>query len=64
MHSKALMKILVYLLGIIVGLLAAMGAVYVEANRLRNREGTEDVIAALGAPALGRIPRRAVMEVR
>jgi len=64
LESKALMKILVYMLGIIVGLLAAMGAVYVEANRLRNREGTEDVIAALGAPALGRIPRRAVVEVR
>ena len=64
MDSKALMKILVYLLGFIVGLLAAMGAIYLEANRLRSREGTEHVITALCAPTLGRIPRRAVVEVK
>ena len=63
MDSKALMKILVYILGFIVGLLAALGAIYIEANRLRSREGTEQVITALCAPTLGRIPRRAVVEV-
>lgn len=63
MESKALMKILVYLLGFIVGLLGALAVIYIEANRLRNRETTQDVIEALGAPTLGRIPRRAVVEV-
>jgi uncharacterized protein involved in exopolysaccharide biosynthesis len=63
MDSNSLMKILVYALGIIVGLLFAMGAVYVEASRQRSRESVESVIAALGVPALGRIPRRAVVEV-
>lgn len=62
-EGQTLMKILVYLLGLIVGLLGAMGVIYIEANRLRNRETTNDVIDALGAPTLGRIPRRAVVEL-
>ncbi len=63
MDSNSLMKIMVYALGIILGLLFAMGAVYAEAARLRSRESVQSVIAVLGAPALGRIPRRAFVEV-
>ncbi len=63
LQSKGFMTILVYLLGIIVGLVLAVGAVYLEAARRRGRESVASVIAALGAPALARIPRRALSEV-
>jgi capsular polysaccharide biosynthesis protein len=59
-ESKTVMKILVYALGIIVGLLLAFTVIYLEAVRQRGRFTTEEVLDVLGVPALGRIPRRAV----
>jgi capsular polysaccharide biosynthesis protein len=60
MESKTLMKILVYALGIIVGLLGALGVVYAEAVRIRNRATPDQIVTVLGVPTVGRIPQRAV----
>ena len=64
MSSKTLLKILVYMLGVIVGLLAALTAVYVQAARQRRKETAAEVVGAIGAPALVHIPRRAVAGAR
>ncbi len=61
MASKTLLKILVYMLGVIVGLLAALTAVYVQAARQRRKETAAEVVGALGVPALVHIPRRVVV---
>jgi hypothetical protein len=59
-NSNGLKKILVYVLGVIIGLLAAFAVIYGEAVRQRSRVTPEQIVAAFGVPALGHIPRHAL----
>jgi uncharacterized protein involved in exopolysaccharide biosynthesis len=58
--GDGLLKLLVYVLGFILGALAAMTIVYAEAARQRSRLSPKELVRALGVPALGRIPRHAI----
>ncbi|HEY6425737.1 MAG TPA: hypothetical protein VIX84_00750 [Acidimicrobiales bacterium] len=58
--SNSLLTILVYALGVILGLLAAFTIIYGEAARQRKRLSPNEFVAFLGLPTLGRIPRHAI----
>jgi VIT1/CCC1 family predicted Fe2+/Mn2+ transporter len=58
--SNSLLTILVYALGVILGLLAAFSIIYGEAARQRKRLSPNEFVAILGLPTLGRIPRHAI----
>jgi hypothetical protein len=58
--SNSLLTILVYVLGVILGLLAAFSIIYGEAARQRKRLSPSEFVAVLGLPTLGRIPRHAI----
>jgi len=60
-ESKGVMKVLVYALGLVVGLLAAFTLLYVEAARQRARTTPEQLVTTLGVPALARIPGHAMV---
>ena len=58
--SNSLLTILVYALGVILGLVAAFTIIYLEAARQRKRLSPNEFVAALGLPTLGRIPQHAI----
>jgi hypothetical protein len=58
--SNGLLTVLVYALGVILGLLAAFTIIYGEAARQRKRLSPREFVAVLGLPTLGRIPRHAI----
>jgi uncharacterized protein involved in exopolysaccharide biosynthesis len=58
--SSSLLKTLVYALGFVLGLLAALGIVYAEAALQTRTPGGRDLLALLELPALGRIPAHAI----
>jgi capsular polysaccharide biosynthesis protein len=59
-ESKGVLQILVYALGVVLGLLAAFSVIYFEAVRQRRGATPEQIVATLGVPVLGRIPRHAL----
>jgi hypothetical protein len=58
--SNNLLTILIYALGVILGLLAAFTIIYGEAARQRKRLTHNEFVTLLGLPTLGRIPRHAI----
>lgn len=54
--GSGVLKILIYALGIIVGLIAAFTILYSEAARQRRQLSSKELVAALGLSTLGRIP--------
>jgi hypothetical protein len=58
--SNNLLTILIYVLGVILGLLAAFTIIYGEAARQRKRLTPNEFVTLLGLPTLGRIPRHAI----
>jgi capsular polysaccharide biosynthesis protein len=58
--SNSLIIILVYALGVILGLLGAFTVIYLVAARQRKRLSPNEFVAALDLPTLGRIPRHAI----
>jgi len=58
--GNSLLIILVYALGVILGLLGAFTIIYLEAARQRKRISPNEFVALLGLPTLGRIPQHAI----
>jgi hypothetical protein len=58
--GNGVLIILIYALGIILGLLAAFTIIYGEAARQRKRLSPREFVAVLGLPTLGRLPRHAI----
>jgi uncharacterized protein involved in exopolysaccharide biosynthesis len=58
--GSGLLTVLIYALGIILGVLAAFTIIYWEAARQQRRPSPREFVAALGIPTIGRIPSRAV----
>jgi hypothetical protein len=58
--SNGVITVLIYALGVILGLLAAFTIIYCEAARQRRRLSPRQYVEALGIPTLGRIPRHAI----
>jgi capsular polysaccharide biosynthesis protein len=58
--SNGVLTILIYALGIILGLLGAFTIIYLQAVRDRKRLSPNEFVAMLGLPTLGRIPRHAI----